>query len=288
MTHDADLIFAHRLADRAETIALRHRAAALIPAEIKIDRSPVSEADREIETTLRSMIHQERPGDTFLGEEFGAHGDSDVTRRWVVDAIDGTAAFVAGEPEWSTMIALENHETPLLGLVSAPALRRRWWATPGGGAWSRPGDDPSTTPEKLVVTTSAALKNARVGIWPPPHRLTAAGRAIAAAMAARAGEVLPRVDWTRASAPPLPPRKPSAGSGTCHGALLVATGRLDAFLLLGGGRWDLAAVIPIVEEAGGAFSELLDERLIDCSVAVFTNTRLHEEVLNVARSAARA
>lgn len=283
MTHDADLAFAHRLADQARALALRHLAAVVIPAETKIDGSVVTEADREIETTLRSTIGRERPGDAFLGEEFGARGSSQGARRWIVDAIDGTTSFLAGEPEWSTLIALEDRGTVALGLVSAPALDRRWWATPGGGAWSR-SIDTTVTPEKLAVTTSAALKNAAVGIWPPPHRLTTAGRTIAAAVAARAERVLPHVDWTRTSVPPLPPRKPSAGSGTCHGALLVATGRLDAFLLLGAGRWDLAAAIPIVEEAGGAFSELGDDLLIGSSVAVFTNTRLHEQVLDVIRS----
>jgi histidinol-phosphatase len=282
VTYEADLAFAHRLADRAGAIAQRHLAPASMAVEAKSDGSPVTRADREIDKALHAMIRTKYPHDAFLGEESGAHGHGH--RRWVVDAIDGTASFIAGEPEWSTLIALEDRNTPRLGLVSAPTLHRRWWAITGRGAWTR-SDDPSVPSERLAVTTCATLKDAAIAIWPPPHRLSTDHRAVAAVVAANAGRVLPTMetmDWTRATPPAAPLRKPSAGSGTCHGALLVATGRLDAFLLLGAGRWDVAAVVPIVQEAGGAFSDLSGQCCTDSGVALFTNNHLHGQLLKVA------
>lgn len=280
MKHEAELNFAHRLADRASAIALRHLAAAQMTVETKDDGSPVTQVDREIENDLRSMIGSRYPTDAFLGEEYGGRGGG--RRRWIVDAIDGTASFLAGNPEWSTLIALEDNGTPSLGLVSAPALRRRWWAATGDGAWTRPSD-PAIPPERLAVTYQSTLKDATLGIWPPPHRLDAPHRAIAAALAASAGHVLPTMNWRSSAAPLVAPAKPSTGSGTCHGALLVATARLDAFLLLGAGPWDIAAVIPIVHEAGGIFTDLSEDPR--ASVALFTNSHLHEHLLDAARTA---
>jgi histidinol-phosphatase len=283
MNHEAESAFVHRLADRASAIALRHLAAAEMTIETKADGSPVTDADLEIEKALRSMIGSRYPDDAFLGEEHGGHdgGPGGGHRRWIVDAIDGTASFLAGEPEWSTLIALESNQAPSLGLVSAPALQRRWWATTGRGAWTRP-NDPAARPERLAVTNISSPKDATLGIWPPPHRLTAPHSAIAASLATSMGHVLPPMDWRSSATPPSTPAKPSAGSGTCHGALLVATARLDALLLLGAGPWDVAAVVPIVEEAGGRFSDLSSDQ--HPGVALFTNAHLHEYLLGAARA----
>jgi histidinol-phosphatase len=111
-----DLAFAHRLADAADAIALRHFGSPGTSWRAKSDGSPVSLADEQIEHTLRNSIQRERPDDGVLGEEFGAAGCG--PRRWIIDAIDGTASFLAGEPEWSTLIALEDDGTAVLGLVS--------------------------------------------------------------------------------------------------------------------------------------------------------------------------
>ncbi|MFG2025706.1 inositol monophosphatase family protein [Streptomyces sp. NPDC048825] len=97
---------AHRLADQADAIARSYFSTAAIGARTKSDGSPVTDADREIEIALRSLIRQEYPDDAFIGEAFGAHGHG--RRRWIIDAIDGTASFLAGEPEWSTLIAVEE------------------------------------------------------------------------------------------------------------------------------------------------------------------------------------
>lgn len=276
-----DLAFAHRLADAADTIALQRFRSAGTAWRSKSDGSPVSIADEQIERTLRNVIQRERPDDGVLGEEFGTFGRG--RRRWVIDAIDGTASFLAGEREWSTLIALEEDGTVLLGLVTAPALRRRWWAGRGTGAWTRAtGSAASTTVQRVAVTGASSLGEAAVGIWPPPARLGPSDLAIAARLAAAVRRTSPETDWTDATRSFSPIRKPSTGTGTCHGALLVATGQLDAFLLLGAGPWDIAALVPIIEEAGGTYAELADTPSADTASALFTNPDLHEQIINIA------
>ena len=275
----SDLAFGHRLADAADAIALRHFGAEGTAWHAKGDGSPVSIADEQIEQALRAAIQRERPGDSVLGEEFGALGHGQ--RRWIIDAIDGTASFLAGEPEWSTLIALEEAGTVVLGLVTAPALRRRWWAARGTGAWTQ-ATEPSAAPaQRVTIAGASSLDEAAVGIWPPPARLSPSNLAIAARLAAAARDTRPEADWTGPTGPTGPIRKPSTGSGTCHGALLVATGQLDAFLLLGAGPWDIAALVPIIEEAGGTYTELADAPSPDTASALFTNPDLRQQIINV-------
>ena len=287
-----DLAFARRLADAADAIALRHFRAAGTAWHTKGDGSPVSIADEEIEHTLRAAIRQEHPGDSVLGEEFGALGRG--RRRWIIDAIDGTASFLAGEPEWSTLIALEVAGTVVLGLVTAPALRRRWWAARGAGAWTQATEPAAVPAQRVTITGAGRLEEAAVGIWPPPPRLSAANLAIAARLAAAARRTRPEeTDWNDATRSSGPIRKPSTGSGTCHGALLVATGQLDAFLLLGVGPWDIAALVPIIEEAGGSYTELAAAPSSEVpssaapssgtASALFTNADLRQEIIGVTK-----
>jgi histidinol-phosphatase len=106
--------------------------------------------------------------------------------------------------------------------------------------------------------------------------------AIAARLAAAVRRTSPDTDWTDATRSFSPIRKPSTGTGTCHGALLVATGQLDAFLLLGAGPWDIAALVPIIEEAGGTYAELADTPSADTASALFTNPDLHQQIINIA------
>ncbi|MBF9067192.1 inositol monophosphatase family protein [Streptacidiphilus fuscans] len=282
-THD-DLAFAHRLADAADAIALRHFASAGTAWRAKSDGSPVSLADEQIERTLRSAIQREHPADGVLGEEFGSTGRG-RRRRWVVDAIDGTASFLAGQPEWSTLIALEADDTVVLGLVTAPALGRRWWAARGTGAWTQATGPAGSAPvQRVTITGADSLGDADVGIWPPPARLSPADRAVAARLAAAARTTRPDADWTDTARSPGPVLKPSTGTGTgtCHGALLVATGQLDAFLLLGAGPWDIAALVPIIEEAGGAYAALTTAASTDTTAsALFANPALQPQIIDV-------
>jgi histidinol-phosphatase len=278
-TINPDLAFAHRLADAADAIALRHFVAGDTAWRAKSDGSPVSIADEQVEHTLRTLIRRDRPGDAVLGEEFGATGQS--RRRWIIDAIDGTASFLAGEPEWSTLIALEDQGAVTLGLVTARALQRRWWAARGTGAWTRStARNEPTTAQPLMITGADSLGEASVGIWPPPPRLGSAHTAIAARLAATAGTTRPALNWADPAPPNDPIRKPSADTGTCHGALLVAAGQLDAFLLLGAGPWDIAPLVPIIEEAGGSYADLTTTPGTDTVSALFTNPALRQQILN--------
>ncbi|MCK9872112.1 inositol monophosphatase [Nocardiopsis dassonvillei] len=285
MSDESDLDLAHRLADLAGEIAMGHVAAGVGEVQTKSDGSPVTPADRRIERELRELVARERPRDAFTGEEFGSRGHS--PRRWIIDAIDGTRSFLSGEPEWGTLIALAQEHRVRLGLVCAPALARRWWAVPGGGAWTvadRGAAGRSESPRRLGVTATGRLDRASVGIWPPPQRIADHIRPAAAELAAVAGRAVPALDWTgRDSATPTP-SKPSTGSGTCHGGLLVATGRLDAFLLVGAGPWDIAALVPVVREAGGAFSDLAGRDRYDTGAALFSNARVHDEALDALRT----
>jgi histidinol-phosphatase len=124
---DDDLAFALSLADDADTIAMARFRAADLEVETKPDLTPVSEADRLVESTLRARIEQERPGEAVLGEEEG--GDSS---GWIIDPIDGTRNYTRGIPIWATLIAFEDR----IAVVSAPALGRRWWAERGQGAYA--------------------------------------------------------------------------------------------------------------------------------------------------------
>jgi histidinol-phosphatase len=123
---DDDLAFALSLADDADTISMARFRAADLEVETKPDLTPVSEADRLVESTLRARIEQERPGEAVLGEEEG--GDAS---GWVIDPIDGTRNYTRGIPIWATLIAFEDR----VAVVSAPALGRRWWAKRGEGAY---------------------------------------------------------------------------------------------------------------------------------------------------------
>ncbi|WP_026338001.1 inositol monophosphatase family protein [Nocardiopsis sp. CNS-639] len=284
MTDPAVLVLAHHLADRAGAIAQHHLAADGLTVRTKGDGSPVTDVDREIEQTLWSQIRQRYSNDALLGEESDAFGTAH--RRWIIDGIDGTASFIAGEPEWSTLIAIEEGDDITLGMVSAPALGRRWWAVPGTGSWEGPYSSQSPTPpHRLSIADGGDVHDATLGIWPPSTRMSESQRTIAATLAEHVAHTRPLLEWSTAGPTTPAPRKPSAGSGTCHGGLLVATGQLDAFLLMGAGPWDIAALVPIVQEAGGVFSDLAGQQRIDTGVALFARSGLHQQLLDIVASA---
>ena len=139
---DPDLELALRLADTADAITLARFRAADLRVTRKPDRTPVTDADTAVEDALRRTIAMERPGDAVLGEERGG-AVTDAERGWVLDPIDGTKNFSRGMPAWATLIALSVRGEPTVGVASAPALGRRWWAARGEGAWT---SDPSGTP----------------------------------------------------------------------------------------------------------------------------------------------
>ena len=142
------LLLAADIADRESMLAWRRDD---LDVEVKPDGSPVSAADRLIERLLRELLAEHRPGDRVLGEEEGDTGTG--ARCWVLDPIDGTESFVAGRRAWGSLIALEVDGQPVAGMVTMPALGRRWWGTHGGGAFHTP--EPGAAPAAIAVDTES-------------------------------------------------------------------------------------------------------------------------------------
>ena len=241
----ADLDLALRLADAADGIALSRFRARDLVVETKPDLTPVTEADRAVETELRTILGVERRRDALLGEEQGQSGSS--ARRWIVDPIDGTRNYSRGVPVWATLIALEDHGRVTVGVVSAPALHRRWWAERGAGAHAN-GD---------LVRVSRVAR-------PEDAVLTFALEQSLPSLAARA--------WH------------ARGYGDFWSHMLVAEGAVDGAIdAIGVSVWDLAAVQVIVEEAGGTFTDFAGEHRIDGRSAISSNGLLHADLLEAVR-----
>jgi histidinol-phosphatase len=154
---DADLELAHALADTADAITTARFRARDLSFSTKPDRTPVTEADHAVEEAVRDELASARPGDGVVGEEFGVTGEG--ARRWIVDPIDGTKSYLRGSPPWATLLALEEDGELVLGVVSAPMLQRRWWATREGGAFAN-GDAISVS--EVAVLDDALLCHADV------------------------------------------------------------------------------------------------------------------------------
>src|ERR1700756_5266671 len=151
-----DLALALTLADRADTLTRARFGALDLRIETKPDLTPVTDADRAVEADLREALGRERPEDSVVGEEFG--GTTAFSgRQWIIDPIDGTKNFVRGVPVWASLIALLEDGAPSVGVVSAPALQRRWWAARGQGAFVA---FDGTSPHRLSVSSVAQLNSA--------------------------------------------------------------------------------------------------------------------------------
>jgi histidinol-phosphatase len=211
---DADLRFALSLADTADALTLERFRAADLHVEAKVDLSPVTDADRAVERVLRERVAGERDGEGVLGEE---EGDDGGAVRWILDPIDGTRNFSRGVPVWATLIALERGGERVLGVISAPALGRRWWAARGEGAFANG--------ERIRVSEVATLETASVSCT----------------FAADLARLEPHVWHAR-------------GLGDFWQHVLVAEGALDAAVDAPLALWDHAALEPVVEEAGGRTS----------------------------------
>lgn len=241
---DVDLSLALTLADAADALALPafDRGA---DAVAKADGTPVTETDREVERALRERITAERPEDAILGEELGGVGEGE--RRWVLDPLDGTEWFARGIPVWGTLIALEDASGPLVAVVSAPALRRRWWAVRGEGAF-RDG-------RRISVSDVATVEQAFVA-----HANLYLGFDIDADALLRAARL-------------------SGGYESFLGLMLCAEGAVDAAFAPRGFLWDLLPAQLIVEEAGGVFTDFDGRRTAAGRGAVAANPTLHADVL---------
>jgi histidinol-phosphatase len=255
-----DLELAHLLADAADEISLHHFESDTLQVETKADGTPVTAVDRAVEERICDLLAIHRPDDGFLGEEVG-HSEP-ARRRWIIDGIDGTHNYIRSSPGWGTLIALEEHGEVMIGVVTSPALGRRWWAERGGGAMAGPiSVDTFGDGAALCCTTTDALDRALVVVTPRDRYLAEPFLPVAAA---------------------LRRRDPDEQASFAHAALAVADGDADAVLVLRGGAWDYAAVAVIVEEAGGAFSDLWGGRRLDTGTAVYSNAALHPALLAVA------
>lgn len=245
-----DLALALELADIADAIAVARFGADDLIVETKPDLTPVSEADKAVELALRERLAAARPGDAVLGEEFGASEDGG-SRRWIVDPIDGTMSYVRRVPTWATLIALSIDGTEAVGVVSMPALGRRWWAQRGGGAYANG--------RSVRVSAVDALADAQL-TWSGIEDWDGVGR-IDAILA------LGRACWR------------SRGLGDAWPYMLVAEGAAEIALDPEASLWDLAAIKVIVEEAGGCFTDLAGVPTAAGGDAIATNGLLHEPAL---------
>jgi histidinol-phosphatase len=260
-----DLALALALCDRADEITMGAFRRADLVVETKPDRTPVSEADRDVESALRTLLASARPGDVVVGEEFGTgSGPAVGARRWIVDPIDGTKNFVRRVPVWATLLALEVDGGMSVGVVSAPGLGRRWWAGRGLGAFASSG---GADPVPLRVSKVASLSDAYVSGGALSAWETQGGPSGSVELALRCY-------WDR-----------NLGDFWSH--VLVAEGCCDIGLDPIVSLWDLAAVQVIVEEAGGRFTDFSGVSRADGGSAISSNGLLHDEALAILHAGTR-
>lgn len=257
-----DLALALHLADVADAVTQDRFGSLDLRVDTKPDLTPVSDADQAAEERLRAELADRRPGDAVVGEEYGVTGDSD--RHWILDPIDGTKNYVRGVPVWATLIALtvnapsRRAEDVVLGVVSAPALGRRWWASRGGGAWLDAGDGA----RPISVSGVASLGDASISFsewndpaWELGRRRDAVDRLL-------------RTAW----------RSRAYGDFWSH--MMVAEGSVDVAVEPELNAWDMAALIPVVEEAGGVITALDGSSPMLGGNALSSNGLLHPGLLH--------
>ena len=256
--HADDLALAHLLADTADSISMARFRAHDLRVESKPDLTPVSDADTAVEQALRSTLARARPRDSVLGEEFGrseaAAGPG--RRHWVIDPIDGTKNYVRGVPIWGTLIALLEGDTPVAGLVSAPALGRRWWGATGLGAFAGRHQHAATRigVSRVRRLADASFCYSSFNGWAEIGRLESMVELTLQAWRSRA-------------------------YGDFYGYMLLAEGALDVMVEPELSLWDVAALIPIVTEAGGQITDLNGRTPGDKTASIATNGLLHETIL---------
>jgi histidinol-phosphatase len=253
----AELALALDVADVADAFTLPHFREADFTVDWKRNLTEVTEIDRRAETMIVERLIRARPAHGAFGEEHGSAGDPASPWRWVVDPIDGTSGFVRGIPIWATLIALVHAERgAVMGVVSAPALGRRWWGGLALGAtMSVFGDE-----RPIVVSTVDDLAEAQVSIT---HNRGWDDLGLTAALVGLQQRA-----------------RRSRGVGDFWQHMLVAEGAMDVAVdAVGVAPYDIAAVKPIVEAAGGMLTDRHGERTHEHDTAISTNGLLHDEVL---------
>jgi len=254
-----DLALALELADIADSITLERFQAPDLRVDTKPDLTPVSDADTDVERAARDRLTLARPGDVVVGEELGDPDGSASPRRWIIDPIDGTKNFIRGGPAWATLLALQDHQEMVIGVVSAPALHRRWWASRGGGAFVADGLTPA--PRQIHVSAVSELADAQfciggIGEWSEVGRIDAAMQ-------------LSERCWH------------THGFRDFWSYMLVAEGAAEIGLDPIVSVWDLAAVQVIVEEAGGTFTDLSGAATVAGGDAIASNGLVHQAALAI-------
>lgn len=258
MDFRGDLELALRLADAADAQSLPRFDAADLSVSLKADRSHVTDADLSTERAIRDLLTIERPADGIFGEEFGAEGNSH--RQWIIDPIDGTANFLRGLPLWGTMIALAVDGVPRVGVVSMPALKRRWWASPEDGAWT----NTDSTPRRIQVSSVDSLDDAAVSFqsiaqWDDAGHLPAL-------------IALSRRVWR------------DRAYGDVFSYMMLAEGRLEMVAEFDVKEYDIAAAAAIVSAAGGRFTAFNGDETISSLSALATNGILHQQLVSFLQS----
>jgi histidinol-phosphatase len=252
----ADLDLALRLADAADAASMARFDAADLDVQVKPDATHVTEADLATERAIRDILEAERPDEGVFGEEFGVTGDS--SRQWIIDPIDGTANYLKGIPMWTTLIALSIGGVPRVGVASQPALGRRWWAASGAGAWTNGADG---RPVRLRVSSVDTIEEASASFqsirqWDEVGQVDALLR-------------LSRAVWR------------DRGYGDTWPYMLLAEGRLEFVAEFGVKEYDIAALVPIITEAGGRFTSFDGSDSLAERSSLATNGRLHAAFLDL-------
>ena len=253
MSYQEDLELALELADIADEISLARFRALDLHVENKPDRSPVTDADRSVELALKKLLAEKAPNDALIGEEFGNTGAA--SRTWIIDPIDGTANYLRGVPVWATLIALAVDGKPVISVVSAPAMGRRWWAAPEIGVFTREIDG---TTRSLKVSAISDLEHASLSynnlqLWDQAGMLPQLTQ-------------LSRQIWrTRAY-------------GDFWSYMLLAEGAVDIVAEHDLKIYDIAALVPIVEQAGGKFTAIDGPLTAETSSVLASNGKLHAVV----------
>ncbi|MET0813094.1 MAG: inositol monophosphatase family protein [Microbacterium sp.] len=250
-----DLDLALRLADAADAASMPRFDSPDLDVQAKPDATFVTDADLATEEAIRAILAIERPDDSVLGEEFGTTGESN--RQWIIDPIDGTHNYLKGIPMWTTLIALVIDGVPRVGVVSQPAIGRRWWAATGSGAWTSAGSGPKRiAASKVSKLDEASISFQSLEQWRDAGELDALDR-------------LTRSVWR------------DRGYGDAWPYMLLAEGRLELVAEFGVKEYDIAALIPIVTEAGGRFSAFSGADSLSERSSLATNRVLHQQFLDL-------
>jgi len=252
----SDLELALRLADTADAASMPRFDSADLDVRAKPDATFVTDADLATEEAIRAILTTERPQDGVLGEEFGVTGSG--ARQWIIDPIDGTHNYLRGIPMWTTLIALVIDGVPRVGVVSQPAISRRWWAASGLGAWTKSASGESA---RLGVSDVDAIERASVSFqsmqqWRDAGELPALERLTSAVWRDR-------------------------GYGDAWPYMLLAEGRLELVAEFDVKEYDIAALVPIVVEAGGSFTAYSGNHSIAERSSLATNRVLHDAFLDL-------